>query len=77
MSGTNDHYMEVKWFEVSKELSAKCKPCPWCGDRMVYVCKWGCVYSVQCTNYHCPRIDVWMFDTPEKAIEDWNRRGQG
>lgn len=77
MSGTNDvlgNIGNIIWHEVSKSLSAKCKPCPYCGNKIVYVGRLGACYAALCANYHCPNAHIWAFDTPEKAIEAWNRR---
>lgn len=63
------------------------KPCPFCGNKNVYICVDSAEYSlgltdranfgVICskTSYGCGASSGW-YDTEDRAIEAWNRRSK-
>lgn len=52
-------------------MSEELKPCPFCGDKTVYVYWREEQYFVSCNNCDC---EGGKQDTQEEAIKAWNRR---
>lgn len=54
--------------------TTKMKPCPFCGGEAKLEHYEGDGYLPMCSvEGCCGMVEIW-FDTPEKAIEAWNRR---
>lgn len=60
-----------------KAYEEQLKPCPFCGKATkLYVSANGRGYNVSCRNTECRILVITeAFDSPDKAIEVWNKRG--
>ena len=63
--------------EQIKAYEEQLKPCPFCGKKAILEERLDYAdFAVRCQTITCHVLPcTWYYDSPEEAVEAWNKRG--